>query len=185
MCNKSRIAKPMTTSDYERVEQELNQHISPSSLNNFVSKSLQNAAGWSSAGGLGKCDSCLSRPWLEEWFMDFVIIEDESDDDFHPVAGHVDNSLTSSVSNSVSSSCHSTSSSYHLSRWDSVFISTIFVWFRGVNNFFLFHFSKASEQYSFPSQSSSHYQQGRLKEKSKNFYLYFIRTIIYISITGC
>lgn len=58
MCNKSRVnAKPMTTSDYERVEQELNQHINPSNLNNFVSKSLQNAAGWSSAGGLGKFDS--------------------------------------------------------------------------------------------------------------------------------
>lgn len=45
--------KPMTPFDFERVEHELTQHISPSNLNNFVSKSLQNATGWSS-GGVGE-----------------------------------------------------------------------------------------------------------------------------------
>lgn len=45
--------KPMTTSDFERVEQELTHQISPSNLGHFVAKSLQNTAGWSS-GGIGK-----------------------------------------------------------------------------------------------------------------------------------
>ncbi|XP_065221759.1 autophagy-related protein 2 homolog A [Planococcus citri] len=85
--------KPMTSFDFERVEQELTQQINPTNLNTFVSKSLQNATGWSTGG-----------------------IEDESDDDFHPVKGHACNSLTSSVANSVSSSYGSSVSSYQYSN---------------------------------------------------------------------
>lgn len=46
----------MTPFDFERVEQELTQQINPTNLNTFVSKSLQNATGWST-GGIGKHNS--------------------------------------------------------------------------------------------------------------------------------
>lgn len=45
--------KPMTSSDFERVEHELNIHMNPSNVNHFAIKSLQNTTGWSS-GGIGK-----------------------------------------------------------------------------------------------------------------------------------
>lgn len=49
----------MSSFDFERVEQELIQHVNPANISNNNTRSLQNTSGWTS-GGIGKNNKNIS-----------------------------------------------------------------------------------------------------------------------------
>lgn len=116
----------MDPSDFQRVEQELQQHVQ--ALSPLQSKGLQNAQAWSSAP-LGKYSSTIrnySFVVSKKVIMPSFIIPDESDDEFLPLKTRNSNlsdsvissatSMDASFSSSVSGAASSCSSKDVLSR---------------------------------------------------------------------